>query len=228
MKKHMKKSWLYLISTAIFIFISCNSNFEKINIEWTVICDISDIDFRKTPIELEFTNIIDDKLFRLIPNKTKNIKIQKDMYLFGRGWQGAFKIFFFPIDIPGIKIEDYGAIEIFIYQPPVEETENSVTFMPDKQVLAYYYCLFNDNKIYRVFSKGNHLNLDFNTMKEIDADDDISLEKIVEIIGENYTDTFYYLETKTTKKLFYFYYYDYNPAGYIVKSKLKNSLHVLD
>ena len=198
----MKKLFLYLISPAIFFLLSCNNNLETISIEWIVLCNINDINFNETPLEIVFLNIEGNrKTFQLIPNETKNIKKQYDMSLFSVGFASGIKIYIYPDSENDFinkvkkkdKLEKQRTMEIFIYDTRfIEENDNMVVMLPNKNILVYTYTKFTNNMRYTFLSKNNQINLNIKEIHEIDVDDKNLFQKVHHIIIDNNMDTYFY------------------------------------
>jgi len=139
------------------------------------------------------------------------------MHSYERGWPLAFNMFIYPLDVPGMKRDDYERLEIFLFQLwLIEETENSVTLVPNEKVMAYYYSMYENGREYKIFSKNNHINIDINIIKEINADSDTYYGRILEIMKENDLDICYYSEP--IEKLWPMIHYE-SYQGYIAESK---------
>jgi len=189
----MKKCWLCLSSFIIIYLFSCNFS-DKINIEWIVLCDISSLDFIKTPIEIGFINDKGkEKIFKLTPNKTREINLPMGMVLYSIAQMGVV-VYIYPDNyanfIDGNKDEErfrkYGIMEIFLYNPyPVEKTEKSLTLLQHEKILLYYYSMFKDGIVYRFFSKNNYINIDTDKIEEIIVDEENYIDNILEIMRIN-------------------------------------------
>ena len=230
----MKKFWLCLIS-AILFFLSCDIGKETIRIEWAVACDISEIDFKKMPVILDFWSTNYKKEFLMTPYKTQKIKIPKEvnMTLRGKGWRGAHNMEIYPDSFSSqfpepirseyFGIREFGAIEIFLYELRLlEVTENNITLAPHEKVLAYFYSFFVGSREYMVFSKSNIINLDIDTITRIDIEDPTPV-KVFRILQESGFDTcYYYVDTLWDDEYISLANRD-KRIGYIVNSKLSDT-----
>jgi len=166
----MRKFCLFLFSITIFFYSSCKSDIEEIIIHWNVFCDISNIDFDETPIELEFIWPNDKNVFKLKPNETKTIKLKKDGYLLSMSFFGGCMVFMYPAEIPGLGFDINGEIEIYLYTPWVTEiNEDSITMLPHKDVLAYKYVMYRRDTEHTIISKNNCINTNIGEIYEIEA-----------------------------------------------------------
>ena len=188
----MKKFWFCLISFLALFLLSCSGDVE---IEWVVMCDISDIDFNRIPIEIVFSNENSGKkeTFRLVPNETKKIRLKRNMGISEIGLSGNFSWFIYPRHWEAYDagkahsnlLIEYGKIEIYIsYMWPVEEYESSVTLIPHERVVLYRYCVRDGEVEYRFYSENNRINTNRDTLFNIDEHYQ-TYDRIHEILLEN-------------------------------------------
>jgi len=179
----------------MLLSVSCNNDLETINIEWVVLGDIADIGFFER-LEVHFRSDSGDRTsFRLRPNKTSRIRLQRDMELSSwRMWVGAFGVRIYPTEVPGwLDIWDYGAMEIILHQLwRYERTENSIILVPDEKIALYFYFFFRNNRQYYVFSRNNEISLDLDNITRINTNEHIVPSRIFEIMGEKEIDACYF------------------------------------
>jgi hypothetical protein len=184
-----------LFGVVVILFSTCtNSNVETINIEWVVLGDISGIGFFQRPIRLEFINDSGrTSSFRLRPERTTRIRLQKGMQLSGAEWPLFSEMLIYPFDLPKIYFCNSKTMEIFLFNPVyLEKGENSIVLPMHQRVLLYFYSFIEGSREYLIFSRSNIISLDIYTMERIDADIYSNANRIFEIMQENNLDIGYF------------------------------------
>jgi hypothetical protein len=133
-------------------------------------CDISDIDFSRTPIEIVFRKEGGGKteIFKLlVPNETEKIRLQDDMEISEIGQPSGISLVLYPRHWEAYDVGkahsnlfiEYGKMEIYISNMwPIEKDENSVTLIPHERVVLYRYCIRDGEAEYRFYSRNNRIN----------------------------------------------------------------------
>jgi len=190
----MKGFWLCLLSVLLILLSSCNNNAKTIPIEWVILCDMSRFGFFERPIRLEFMNESGRRSsFRLRPQRTNEIRLQRNMWLSAMEWSLFSEMFIYPLDVPGMDIWDAEMLEIFLFHPLyLEDPDDNIILVPHEKILFYFYSFIEGCREYFIFSRSNKISLDFENMTRIDADMYTGSDRIFEIMQKNNLDSGYF------------------------------------
>ena len=186
----MKKCLLFLISLVLLFASSCigDSKTQTITIDWVVVHDISHINFRETPVRLQFNEGYETMEFQLIPNNTHRISVRDGLQFSGLGRPWDIEVEFFP---NAWELLERGKMEIFLYDSAIiEQAENSVTLLPSEKILMYIYTVIWNDRRYQFFSRSNRINTDTDSLSNIDVSGYL-WEEILEMMAEKKINSFY-------------------------------------
>ena len=198
---------IFLISVFVILLLgSCNS--YKYNITWKVLGVTTDRN-----ITFTFWDHSTSKkyVYNLIPNKTEFINVSNGANYSGTEMPIDMKILIYP---DPDKLPDGGNLEIFVFDPRVEQiNENEFKMKSQNDVEAYFVKYSKNGKRYYALSKNEVISI----KNEISPDIIVSMEQLLELI---YIEDITYFDEAGTN--------NYNGSeecwgGYIIKTKIDNS-----